>query len=48
MKDLKKLRFACDTDIVTKTREDLQDMAKKVVDTGRKYGTEMNLTNHKR
>ena len=30
-------------DIIAKTQEELQDMVKKLVDTGRKYGMEINI-----
>ena len=39
----KTLRFADDTAIIAKTQGKLQDMAKRVFDTGRKYGMEINI-----
>ena len=33
-----KVRFANDTAIIGKTREELQDMVNRLVDTGRNYG----------
>ena len=37
------MRFAYDTAIIAKTQEELQDMVKRLVDTGRKYGMEINI-----
>ena len=34
---IKYVRFVDDTAIITKTKEELQDMANKLFDTGRKY-----------
>ena len=39
---LNKVRFADDTANIAKTQE-LQDMVKRLVDTGRKYGMEINI-----
>ena len=38
-----KVRFADDTAIIAKTQEELQNMAKRLVDTGMKYGMEINI-----
>ena len=38
-----KVRFADDTAIIAKTQEELQDMVNKLVDTGKKYGMEINI-----
>jgi len=35
---INKVRFADDTAIIANTREELQDMVNRLVDTGRKYG----------
>ena len=35
--------FADDVAITAKTREELQDMVNRLVDTGRKYGLEINI-----
>ena len=35
--------FADDTAIITKTQEELQDMVNRLVDTGKKYGMEINI-----
>ena len=35
--------FADDTAIIAKTQEELQDMVNRLVDTGRKYGMEINI-----
>ena len=32
-----------DTAIIARTREELQDMLNRLVDTGRKYGMEINI-----
>ena len=32
-----------DTAIIAKTQEELQDMVNRLVDTGRKYGKEINI-----
>ena len=37
------MRFADDTNITAKTQEELQDMVKRLVDTGRKYAMEINI-----
>ena len=37
------VRFADDTAIIAKTQEELQDMVNRLVDTGRKYGMEINI-----
>jgi Reverse transcriptase (RNA-dependent DNA polymerase). len=34
---INKVRFADDTDILTKTQEELQDMVNRLVDTGMEY-----------
>ena len=39
---INKVRFADDTAIIAKTQEELQDMVNSLVDTGRKYGMEIN------
>ena len=38
-----KVRLADDTVIIAKTQEELQDMVNRLVDTGRKYGLEINI-----
>ena len=38
-----KVRFADDTAIIAKTQEELQDMVNRLVDTGRKYGMEIDF-----
>ena len=38
-----KVRFADDTAIIAKTQEELQDMVNRLVDTGRKYGMDINI-----
>ena len=38
-----KVRFANDIAIIAKTQEELQDMVNNLVDTGRKYGMEINI-----
>ena len=38
-----KVRFADDTAIIAKTQEELQYLVNRLVDTGRKYGMEINL-----
>ena len=40
---INKIRFADETAIVAKTQEELQDMVNRLVDTGRKYGMEINI-----
>ena len=40
---INKVRFADDTTIIAKTQEELQDMVNNLVDTGRKYGMEINI-----
>ena len=40
---INKVRFADDTAIIAKTQEELQDMANRLVDAGRKYGMEINI-----
>ena len=35
--------FADDTAVVTKTQDELQDMVNRLVDTGRKYGMEIDI-----
>ena len=37
------VKFADDTAIIAKTQEELQDMVNRLVDTGRKYGVEINI-----
>ena len=37
------IRFAVDMTIIAKTQEELQDMMNRLVDTGRKYGMEINI-----
>ena len=37
------VRFADDTAIIAKTQEELQYMVNRLVDTGRKYGMEINI-----
>ena len=37
------MRFADDKAIIAKTQEELQDMVNRIVDTGRKYGMEINI-----
>ena len=39
---INKVRFADDT---AKTQEELQDRVNRLVDTGRKYGMEINIDN---
>ena len=39
---INKVRFSDDTAITVKTREELQNMVNRLVDTGRKYGIEIN------
>ena len=39
---INKVRFMDDTAIIAKTQEELQDMANRLIDTGRKYGMEIN------
>ena len=38
-----KVRFSDDTAIIVKTQEELPDMVNRLVDTGRKYGMEINI-----
>jgi Reverse transcriptase (RNA-dependent DNA polymerase). len=38
-----KIRFVDDTAIMAKTKEELQDMVNRLIDTGRKYGMEINI-----
>ena len=38
-----KVRFADNTAIIAKTQEKLQDIVNRLVDTGRKYGMEINI-----
>ena len=40
---INKVRFADDTAIIAKTQEELQDMVNRLVNTGRKYGMEINI-----
>jgi len=40
---INKVRFADDTAIIAKTQEELQDMVDRLVNTGRKYGMEINI-----
>jgi Reverse transcriptase (RNA-dependent DNA polymerase). len=40
---INKVRFADDTAIIAKIQEELQDMVNRLVDTGRKYGMEINI-----
>ena len=40
---INKVKFADDTAIMAKTQEELQDMVNRLVDTGRKYGIEINV-----
>ena len=40
---INKVRFADDTANIGKTQDELQDMVKKLVDTGRKYGRKINI-----
>ena len=40
---ISKVRFADDTAIIAKAQEELQYMVNKLVDTGRKYGMEINI-----
>ena len=42
-KIINQVRFADETVIITKTQEQLQDMLNRLVDTGRKYGMEINI-----
>ena len=37
------MRFADDMAIIAKTQEELQDIANRLVDNGRKYGMEINI-----
>ena len=40
---INKVRFADDTVIIAKSQEELQDMVNRLVDTGRKYGMDINI-----
>ena len=40
---INKVRFADDTAIIAKTQEKLKDMVNRLVDTGRKYGMDINI-----
>ena len=40
---INKVRFADDTVIIAKTQEEVQDMLNILIDTGRKYGMEINI-----
>ena len=40
---INKVRFADDTAIIAKAQEELQDMVKRLIDSGRKYGMEVNI-----
>ena len=40
---INKVRFADDKAIIAKIQEELQDMVNRLVDTGRKYGMEINI-----
>jgi Reverse transcriptase (RNA-dependent DNA polymerase). len=40
---INKVRFADDTAVIAKTQEELKDMVNRLVDTGRKYGMEINI-----
>jgi Reverse transcriptase (RNA-dependent DNA polymerase). len=40
---INKVRFADDTATIAKTQEELQNMVNRLVDTGRKYGMEINF-----
>ena len=40
---INKVRFQDDMTIIAKTQEELQDMVNRLVDTGRKYGMEINI-----
>ena len=40
---INKVRFADDTAIIAKTQEELLDTINRLVDTGRKYGMEINI-----
>ena len=40
---INKVIFAYDTAITAKTQEEFQDMVKRLVDTGRKNGIEINI-----
>ena len=42
-----KVRFANDTAFIAGTQEKLQGTVNRLADTRRKYGMEINLTNHK-
>ena len=42
-----KVRFADDMSIIAKIQEDLQDMVNRLVDTGSKYGIEINIDKSK-
>ena len=40
---INKARFADDMAIIAKTQKELQDMVKRLIETGRKCGVEMNI-----
>jgi Reverse transcriptase (RNA-dependent DNA polymerase). len=40
---INKVRLADDTAIIAKTQEELDDMVNRFVDTGKKYGIEINI-----
>ena len=40
---INEVRFTYDTAIIAKTQEELQDMVNRLVNTGRKYGMEINI-----
>ena len=40
---INEVRFVDDMAIIAKTQEELQDMVNRLVDTGRKYGMEINI-----
>ena len=40
---INKVRFADNTAIIAKPQEELQDMVNRLVDTGKKYGMEINI-----
>ena len=40
---INKCKFVDDAAIISKTQKELQDMANRSVDTGRKYGMEINI-----
>ena len=42
-RNINEVRFADDVAIIAKTQEELQDMMNSLVDTGRKYGIEINI-----